>query len=81
MAIGDVLFKGTVTLLAGASLIAGIGVATAMVQRFAFHRQVRAHARGSVGRSRENACVKKRECKRDKGRVSTMGASAATCRV
>lgn len=41
MAIGDVLFKGTVTLLAGASLIAGIGVFSTMVQRFALHRQVR----------------------------------------
>lgn len=60
MALGDVLFKGTVTLLAGASLIAGVGVATAMVQRFAFHRQVRVwacHGKGLHQQSRANALL------------------------
>lgn len=39
--LGDYLFKGAVTVLAGGSLLAGISVAISMADRFAFHRQVR----------------------------------------
>ena len=39
--LSDVLFKGTVTLLAGGSLLAGVAVSASMLQRVAFHRQVR----------------------------------------
>jgi hypothetical protein len=36
--LGDYLFKATVTLLAGGSLLAGISVAISMGDRFALHR-------------------------------------------
>ncbi len=38
--LGDYVFKGAVTLLAGGSVLAGISVAISMADRFAFHRQV-----------------------------------------
>jgi hypothetical protein len=36
--LGDYLFKGAVTVLAGGSLVAGVIVAVSMADRFAFHR-------------------------------------------
>ena len=40
MKFSDVLFKGTVTVLAAASLVGGIGVSISMFERFSYHRQV-----------------------------------------
>ena len=53
--LSDVLFKGTVTLLAGGSLLAGVAVSASMLQRFAFHRQV-GGAGGERGGGGGGAC-------------------------
>lgn len=36
--LGDYLFKGAVTVLAGGSAVAGVMVAVSMAERFSFHR-------------------------------------------
>lgn len=38
--LGDTLFRAAVTVLAGGSLLAGVGVAMGMVDRFNYLRQV-----------------------------------------